>query len=178
MRQKLILLTGCSGGGKSTLLQALGERGHATVSEPGRRIVVDELARSSHALPWVNMHAFASRAIEVARSDLHAARELEGSVFFDRGLVDAAVALASSGGQDLSETLGKSRQYAKQVFVAPPWKELFTQDGERRHDFCAAVQEYHRILCALDTLGYLRTELPRVSVQQRVEFVLSICGAA
>ncbi len=178
MGQKLILLTGCSGGGKSTLLQALGKRGHTTVPEPGRRIVADELARAGHALPWVNMHAFALRAIAVTRADLLALRHEKGLVFFDRGLVDAAVALASSGGPDLSETLGETRQYAKHVFVAPPWKDLFTQDTERRHDFSEAVQEHHRIAQALDSLGYQRIELPRVSVQQRVEFVLSMGGAA
>ena len=41
---RFVILSGCSGGGKSTLLDALAERGFAVVPEPGRRIVAKELA--------------------------------------------------------------------------------------------------------------------------------------
>ena len=39
---RFIILSGCSGGGKSTLLAELARRGFATVEEPGRRIVIEE----------------------------------------------------------------------------------------------------------------------------------------
>jgi predicted ATPase len=39
---RFVVISGCSGGGKSTLLIELGQRGYATVEEPGRRIVKDE----------------------------------------------------------------------------------------------------------------------------------------
>ncbi|MEX0285355.1 MAG: AAA family ATPase [Paracoccaceae bacterium] len=172
MNTNFILITGCSGGGKSTLLDALGRHGFAISPEPGRRVIASELAGSGGALPWVDMAAFASRAIETARADLEAAREFDGPVFFDRGLIDAAVACEHSGGPPAADTLGEVRHYAKQVFVVPPWKELFANDAARRHDFSAAVQEYDRILCALDDLGYDRFELPRVGVADRVEIVL------
>lgn len=172
-----ILLTGCSGGGKSTVLKALDERGFATVQEPGRRIVADELAGEGKALPWVDMKAFALRAVAVARSDLLAAQDSDGLVFFDRGLIDAAVALAHSGGPAIEETLGHTERYETRVFVVPPWREIFTGDAERRHGFDAAVQEHHRIVQALDALGYMRIALPRVSVEERAEIVLRECGA-
>ena len=70
---RLVLITGCSGGGKSTLLEALAERGHRVVEEPGRRIVAEELAGSGNALPWVDLAAFARRALAMARDDLDAA---------------------------------------------------------------------------------------------------------
>ncbi|WP_341368990.1 AAA family ATPase [Yoonia sp. BS5-3] len=177
MNPKLVLLTGCSGGGKSTLLKALEERGFATVQEPGRRIVADELARKGDALPWVDMNAFALRAIEMAKCDLRAAQEREGIVFFDRGMIDAAVALAHSGGPTIKETLGETQAYWKRVFVVPPWSKLFVGDVERRHSFDAAVQEHHRIKRSLDALDYVRIELPKVSVQERAEIVLRECGA-
>lgn len=78
MSRRLVLLTGCSGGGKSTLLRALEKRGFATVEEPGRRIVSDELAGCGKALQWVNMKAFAQRAVEMARSDLRSAQDMDG----------------------------------------------------------------------------------------------------
>jgi predicted ATPase len=36
---RFVVISGCSGGGKSTLLAELARRGHAVVEEPGRRIV-------------------------------------------------------------------------------------------------------------------------------------------
>jgi predicted ATPase len=38
-----VILSGCSGGRKSTLLAELGRCGHSIVEEPGRRIVKQEL---------------------------------------------------------------------------------------------------------------------------------------
>ncbi len=178
MRNRFILLTGCSGGGKSTLLDALSKRGFATVSEPGRRIVEEEIAGDSKALPWIDMEAFAMRAVETAQSDLEAAQLHCGPVFFDRGLIDAAVALEYSRGPSLGETIGYYRVYSEPVFLFPPWKEIFESDAVRKHDFQAAVEEYHRIESGLNDLGYEVLVLPRVSVSERVEFVLDKIGTA
>ncbi|WP_299474486.1 AAA family ATPase [uncultured Roseibium sp.] len=177
MNSTFILLTGCSCGGKSTLLEALRKRGFATVPEPGRRIVSEENAGNGQALPWVNLRAFALRAVEMAKSDLTSVRDAKGLVFFDRGLIDAAVALEQSGGQTVKETLDGCRPYAKKVFVVPPWKELFAKDAERKHDFKTAVQEYDRINRTLDDLGYTIRELPQAPVFERANTILHECGA-
>ncbi len=172
------MLTGCSGGGKSTLLDALSNRGFATVSEPGRRIVEYEIVGDGKALPWRNMKAFAMRAVEIARSDLESAQVHRGPVFFDRGLIDAAVALEYSCGPSLGETLGNARVYSEPVFLFPPWKKLFASDAARSHDFQAAVEEYHRIESGLNEFGYEVLVIPRLSVNERVEFVLDKIGTA
>src|SRR6516164_5896191 len=91
--EKFVTISGCSGGGKSTLLAELGRRGYLTVEEPGRRIVRQELEDDGRALPWVDPIAFARRAIELSLMD-RATTEVSSSwVFFDRGLIDAAAAL-------------------------------------------------------------------------------------
>ena len=41
---RFVIISGCSGGGKSTLLAELARRGYRVVEEPGRRIVAEELA--------------------------------------------------------------------------------------------------------------------------------------
>jgi len=50
--ENFVTISGCSSGGKSTLLAELRRRGFATVEEPGRRIVAEELKRGGNALPW------------------------------------------------------------------------------------------------------------------------------
>lgn len=176
MTERFILLTGCSGGGKSTLLNTLAAQGFATVPEPGRRIISEEVACGGTALPWVDMGAFARRAMEVARTDLEAAQHCEGAVFFDRGLIDAAVALEHCGGAKVRDTFGATLPYARRVFVLPPWPALFVNDAERQHSFDAAVQEYQRIEQSLDDLGYHRYVLPKVTVEERAEIILRECG--
>lgn len=170
-----VVISGCSGGGKSTLLAELAARGHAVVAEPGRRIVREELARGGSALPWLDLAAFARRAIDMAAAELEAARRRPGWTFFDRGLVDAAVALGHAtgdGGAALAR-LGARHRYHRLVFLAPPWPEIHTADAERRHGFDEAAAEFDRLASAYPALGYEVAMLPKVDVARRANFVLA-----
>lgn len=171
--ERFIVISGCSGGGKSTLLAELARRGHAVIEEPGRRIVKEEAKLGGTALPWVDGTAFARRALAMARADYEAASRFNGWVFFDRGLIDAASALEHLTGEPtLAELVGAYR-YRRRVFLAPPWPEIYSTDAERRHGFDAAVVEYTRLLGIYPTLGYEVAVLPRVGVAERAEHVLS-----
>ncbi|MHC6227095.1 AAA family ATPase [Pseudomonas sp. X10] len=169
-----VVISGCSGGGKSTLLAELQRQGHAIVEEPGRRIVQAEARTGGQALPWVDMAAFLRRAIAQALDDHENASAGSGKwLFFDRGLVDAAAALQELTGEPLLATLGQRHRYHRRVFLAPPWPEIYEQDPERRHDMGAALAEYERLQKAYPALGYEVSLLPKVSVPERVDFVLN-----
>lgn len=170
--ERFVLISGCSGGGKSTLVAELGQRGFATVEEPGRRIVKDELQGDGSALPWIDAIAFARRAVAMARADLAAAAALKEWVFFDRGLVDAAVALEHAGGEPARDTIGAQR-FHRRVFLTPPWREIYVADEERPHAWTAAVDEYERLQTAYPKLGYETVILPKIDVTARAEVVLS-----
>lgn len=166
-----ILITGCSGGGKSTLLAALAAAGFATVMEPGRRIVAAELAAGGHALPWVDERAFAHKALALARADLEQATG--DLVFFDRGLIDAAVALRHLDGTPLTDSLGGSSSYDDPVFFTPPWPGIFETDPDRRHGLSDAIAECMRLERGLSDLGHRVLTLPQDSVDIRRDFVLA-----
>jgi predicted ATPase len=165
-----VLITGCSGGGKSTLLAALEAAGHAVVPEPGLRIVTEELSGDGAALPWVSPGHFARRALAMARADLNAAQG--GLVFFDRGMIDAAVDLRHREGIALDRSLGGPSPYHDPVFLAPPWPEIYGTTDERRHALQDAVEEYDRLVRGLADLGHHAIVLPRLSVEARRDFVL------
>jgi predicted ATPase len=167
-----VVISGCSGGGKSTLLAELARRGLAVVEEPGRRIVRDELGRDGHALPWVDLAAFARRAIAMAIEDRAAAAGNPGWTFFDRGLIDAAVALEQATGEKVAAWLDETNPYWPTVFLAPPWPEIYAGDAERRHSFDEAVAEYQRLSEAYVGLGYTVVLLPKVSPGERADFVI------
>ena len=169
---RFVLISGCSGGGKSTLLIELGRRGYATVEEPGRRIVKQELLGDGAALPWVNETEFARRAIALALADRTSANRAAGWVFFDRGLIDAAAALQHLTGEPALAQLGQVHRYHPRVFLAPPWPEIYVTDTERRHDLNTAIPEYRRLLEAYPALGYEVMILPKLGVPQRADFIL------
>jgi predicted ATPase len=108
----------------------------------------------------------------VALADRAAAEGLEGWVFFDRGLVDAAAALEHATGEAALETLGRAHRYHRQVFLTPPWPEIYVNDPERPHGFGAARAEYDLLLEAYGRLGYAVWILPKTDVAARADFVL------
>lgn len=168
-----VLIAGCSGGGKSTLLTELAARGFAVVEEPGRRIVRQELGGTGDALPWINLEAFAQRAIALSIEDHAAAVKRPGWTFFDRGLVDAAAALQHATGELLREDLLAAHRYHDRVFLTPPWPEIYENDPERKHGLAEAIGEYERISALLPKLGYEAVILPKVSVSERADFLLA-----
>lgn len=167
-----VILSGCSGGGKSTLLAELGRRGFETVEEPGRRIVAEEMRGEGRALPWVDLEAFAKRVIDMSSRDREHIKHSEKWVFFDRGLVDAAAALTHVTGVALTDTLAGQNPFHRKVFLTPPWPEIYKTDGERQHGMEEGIGEYHRLLDAFEQLGYDTIVLPKVDVGARADFVL------
>jgi predicted ATPase len=174
LNQRFVLITGCSGGGKSTLLAELRARGHGAIEEPGRRIVTHELQTGGRALPWIDEIAFAERAIATALMDRETAKRRSGWIFFDRGLIDAASALEYLSGKPVLEQLNALHPYHRQVFLAPPWPEIYVKDTERQHGLEAGVAEYERLHRQLPALGYEIFILPKVPVSARADFVLRI----
>ena len=72
-RSNFYVITGCSGGGKSTLIDALRRRGFLCVDEVGRHIVRQQLRIGGDATPWQDQVKF--RELLLARY-LEAARKL------------------------------------------------------------------------------------------------------
>ena len=162
-----ILITGCSGGGKSSLLEELARRGYRTVLEPGRRLIAKGIT------PWDDPHAFLLAAAEMARADLAENRDEEAPVFYDRGLIDALAGLERLGERDTAKALGSQRPYGDGVFLAPPWPEIYRTDSMRRHDLDVAQAEYAHLSGLLPSLGYAPIELPRLPIAERADFVLA-----
>lgn len=173
MSDRFVVISGCSGGGKSTLLAELARRGHAVVAEPGRRIVAAQLRSGGGALPWVDEIAFVRLAIEAAVADRVANANARGWVFFDRGLVDAASALQHLTGEPALDRYGREHRYHRRVFLTPPWPEIYTTDAERRHDLAAALPEYERLLRDYPSLGYEAVVVPKTDVGARADFILA-----
>jgi predicted ATPase len=167
-----VIFTGGPGAGKTTLLTALAGRGYACVHDSARAIIQDRLRRGLSARP--DPAEFASA---ILRMDIERYRQAPSEadfVFFDRAIPDALCMLNGLGLLSLADARQAVSDfpYFGQVFVAPPWEEIYTTDNERDQRFADAVR-VHR--CASDwygALGFELIELPHVSVEPRCEFVL------
>lgn len=177
-RCRAVVITGCSGGGKSTLLAELARRGHRVVPEAGRQIVKEQDWIGGDALPWSSPERFAELLLSRALHHLICAASGEGLTFFDRSLVEAHSAMAQLG-QPVPEHFRRAVErcrYDEMVFVAPPWPEIHRVDAERRHGPEEAVADYGPLIRAYQALGYRLVELPRRDVSSRADFVLATLG--
>ncbi|MBB4121058.1 AAA family ATPase [Martelella radicis] len=175
--ERFFVISGCSGGGKSSLIEALAVRGFAVVREPGRRIVAEELAGDGRALPWVDLEAFARRAIEMATADHEAMLQVKGPIFFDRGLVDALAGLDHLTGATAIPDISRRVRYGQTVFMTPPWPEIYVNDDERRHGLDEGMAEYERLMAFYPKLGYRPVVLPKADIETRIRFILQRVGA-
>ncbi len=176
--ERFYVFTGGPGSGKTAVIEALHQAGYTRTVEAGRGIIQDQVAVGGRALPWQDPASFAELMLSWEMRSYHMAEHSIGLVFFDRGVVDV-VGYLRLVGQPVPRHMEKAAEsfpYNRTVFIAPPWPEIFAQDRERKQDFDEAVRTYEAMVAAYTERGYELTELPRVSVEQRVRFVRQNIG--
>lgn len=170
---RFVVVTGGPGSGKTTLLEALGHRGLASTVEAGRGVIQDQMSIDGSALPWANQALFAELMLSWEMRSYRQAQQQTGVVLFDRAVPDVVGYLRLAG---LSvpahvSAAAESFRYHRQVFIAPPWPEIFGQDNERSQDLDEAERTHDAMVEIYTELGYEIMNLPRADVATRTEFV-------
>ncbi|HRD28308.1 MAG TPA: AAA family ATPase [Caulobacter sp.] len=178
-RGRAVVITGCSGGGKSALLAELARRGHRVFPEAGRQIVKEQDWIGGDVLPWSAPAKFAELVLSRGLHQRITAADAGGLAFFDRSVVEPLAALERLALPVPSHFRRAAEvcRYHETVFVAPPWPEIYRADAERRHGFEEALAEYGPLTAAYARLGYRLVELPKTTVAARAAFVLQTLGA-
>jgi predicted ATPase len=57
------------------------------------------------------------------------------------------------------------------VFLAPPWREIYRTDSERKQDFAEAERTYRGLWETYEECGYRLIELPKLEPIARARFV-------
>jgi len=170
------IITGGPGSGKSTLIEALAAAGFSTMPEAGRNIIQDQVRIAGPALPWADRHAFAELMLAWELRSYREALSLAttGPVFFDRGLPDVVGYLRLCGLEVPRHALTAAREfsYGRRVFLAPPWRNIFHEDDERKQSWAEARATCQAMVDIYTELGYELVALPLVSVGERVGFIL------
>jgi predicted ATPase len=175
---RLFVITGGPGSGKSALVDVLSQRGICTMPEAGRAIIQDQVAIGSEALPWLDRRAFAELMLSWEMRSYREALRVNCPVIFDRGIPDVLGYLRLSNLSIPShiERAAQMFRYHQRVFIAPPWAEIFKRDAERKQSFEEARETYEAMVETYSELGYNLIQLPLNSVQERVRFVLATVG--
>jgi predicted ATPase len=167
------IITGGPGSGKSTLIDALAAKGFHHMPEAGRAIIRDQVAIGGTALPWADRIAFAELMLGWELRSWHEAGDLAGPVIFDRGLPDVVGYLHLCGLPVAThvERAADLFRYRPRVFIAPPWREIFVADAERKQDWAEAQATYEAMVTVYTGFGYELVTLPIAPVGERARFV-------
>ena len=177
--QRFYVITGGPGSGKTSLIEGLRSRGYWCSTEAGRAIIQDQVTIGGSALPWSDRMLFAELMLQWEMRSYHLAEQSIGPVFFDRGVPDVLGYLRLVGlpAPEHVQNAAAEFLYNRSVFIAPPWREIFHQDIERKQDFDEAQRTCESLSSTYKGLGYDLVELPRVAVEARVKFILSKVGS-
>ena len=169
------IISGGPGSGKSALIEALASKNFRTMPEAGRFIIQDQHRIGGRALPWADRAAYAELMLQWELRSHREARNGPEPVFFDRGLPDVIGYLRLIGLKtpEYMKNAVRLYRYNPKVFMAPPWRDIFRTDAERRQSWAEAVATYESMLGVYTEFGYEVVDLPLAAVEERAEFILS-----
>ncbi len=172
---RLIVLTGGPGAGKTTLIRELERLGFRSRAESARRILKEQALFGGRATGPIDGVLFAETIMAWEVRAWMDEAQGAGPVFFDRALPEAAGMLGLPPPAHFQRAAERFR-YRRQVFIAPPWREIYRQDEERKQTWDEAVASHAACAAAYRYFGYDLVELPQAPVTERADFVRARCG--
>jgi len=173
-RNNFHIFTGGPGAGKTTTLEALRARGFACVEEAARRVLRQQAECGGNATRDGDRAKYRDLTLQMMIVDYHAVTETAAPVFFDRGIPELSGYGTARGESDppaLSGVIAECR-YNPRVFLFPAWEAIYVHDDLRKHTFEHAIEVTRLCRDVYRRHGYTIVEIPRVSVEERVRFVL------
>ena len=171
------IITGGPGSGKTSLLNALLQKGYQHSQEAGRHIILDQMAIAGTGLPWSSpaffaelMLAWEMRSYAIALNEPRA-----HPYFFDRGMADIAgyLKLCNLPIPTHVTQAVQRYNYNKTVFIAPYWPEIYEKDTERKQSLSEAERTFEAMVATYQANGFTLLELPKADLETRLSFVLN-----
>jgi len=160
------------GAGKSTVLMELRSRGILCVDEPARIILKEQRASGGRGVPDIDPALFNSLVLDKMITEYEQNTNQSSPVIFDRGIPDM-ISYAKLLCTDPAEAIKASEtfRYNKRVFMFSAWKDIYTNDEERKMSYELARKFGDNVRKVYMNTGYDIIDVPLVSVEQRVEFI-------
>jgi predicted ATPase len=170
------IISGGPGSGKTTLLEALGELGYQVFPEVPRLLIEQQSRLDDGVLPWTQLGCFAEMCFQEMVIQRGLAQQSKQLSFVDRAIPDVCAYLRLGNlpaPGDISNEASKG--YQRTVLFCKPTSETYVQDEVRPYPFEEALSIHQALYLQYQSLGFQVIEIPLMSVQQRVEFVVELC---
>lgn len=175
MDTKLILIIGGPGSGKTTLINELTNKGYVCYPEISRAVTKKAQEKGIDQLFLTEPLLFSQLLLE-GRIEQHqeAVKESANIVFIDRGIPDVLAYMHFTGDQypESFDIACKEHVY-HQIFLLPPWESIYQSDEQRYENFEQASQIHEHLISTYKNYGYDLIEVPRDTVENRIDFILS-----
>lgn len=169
---KRFVLTGAPGSGKSTILEQLNEMGYKTFEERARIRIAEALQNNSELVPWKNHLGFSKLVFNDQIAQFNS--QTDEIAFYDRGFIDVLGYLSADNIAPPHHMIQKAikHQYNTQVFYFAPWEAIHRHDELRRESLEDVTRIVNAIKKSYHNYGYQLIEVPKVSLEKRIEFIL------
>ena len=173
--QKRIVITGGPGTGKSSIIKFLEKKGYACLHEVSREITAAAQREGVAQLFLAQPLLFSQKLLEARIDQYHEAATMQSEmIFLDRGLPDVVAYMdyfGTSYPPYFNEACEKYKYH--QIFLLPPWKEIYLTDNERYESFEQALEIHNHLKKSYLSMGYTPIEILKDTVEARSEFILN-----
>lgn len=169
---KVIIISGGPGSGKTTLIDHLAELGFDTYPEVPRELITDNLKSGGELLPWVDLELFADACYEQMIGQKRKARRFPS--FVDRAVGDVMAYVNLGGLNSDKYRNGAVEGYGSKVFLLKPERDIYVQDDVRPHSFEEALLIHIEIRRVYLSLGFDVRELPFAEAKRQAEILLGM----
>nr|WP_294776668.1 ATP-binding protein [uncultured Flavobacterium sp.] len=175
MKKELIVITGGPGTGKTTIIDALIEQGYACFPEISRQVTLEAKKQGIEQLFLEKPLLFSELLLEGRRKQhQQASEDVAELVFLDRGIPDILAYMHYIGDSypAFFDQACREHVYSK-IFVLPPWEEIYESDEARYENFEQAKLIFAHLLETYQKYGYELIEVPRGTVEERIQYILN-----
>ena len=174
MNKQLIVFIGGPGTGKTTLIEELLAQGYCCYPEISRQVTLEARKQGIEQLFLEKPLLFSELLLEGRVNQYKSAlQEPHNWVFIDRGIPDVLAYMHYIGDSYPAhfDAACKEHLYTK-IFMLPPWEDIYISDEARYENFEQATLIHQHLVETYGQYGYQLIEVPKVSLPDRIAFVL------
>ena len=170
----VLVITGGPGTGKSSIVHSLEKSGFPCIHEISREVILEAQKQGIEQLFLEDPLLFSRKLLEARKKQHEDTASFKEPVFLDRGIPDVLAYLKYLGtpSPELFSEACENYKY-RQVFILPPWKEIYLNDNERYESFEQAESIFQHLKNTYLSFGYQLLEVPKISVEGRKDFILN-----
>jgi predicted ATPase len=175
LKKEIIVITGGPATGKTTIINALIDKGFICFPEISREITLEAKKEGIEQLFLEKPLLFSELLLEGRRKQFIEAKEkAEEIIFLDRGIPDILAYMHFIGDSYpvFFDEACKNHTYSK-VFLLPPWEEIYESDEARYENYEQATLIYNHLKETYQKYGYQLIEVPTGKVEERILFILN-----